>query len=262
MSYPAFIIARKEILDHARDRRSVMSAILYAAMGPLIAFLALAAQDRGARAVSSDLLSMILVFAVVSAFVGGMNVALDAVAGERERRSLVPLLMNPVQSSDIIAGKWLAVSAFGLVGLTTNIAGCAIIFGIVNRPSGISLPWYGVGLSIVSLICLVLLASAIQILVSTVCKSVKEAQPYVSMVLLGAMALAMLVVFRPQGFERSWFLFPIAGQQYLIGLGVRAVPPLASVMILDAVTVVLALAPLFVAAKLLRRDGVLFGNGQ
>lgn len=54
-------------------------------------------------------------FLIVAAFVGGLNVAIDTTAGERERRSLEPLLVNPVSRSALTAGKWLATCVFGLV---------------------------------------------------------------------------------------------------------------------------------------------------
>jgi sodium transport system permease protein len=43
---------------------------------------------------------------------GGMPLALDATAGERERQSLEPLLATPATAGEIVAGKWLAVAAF------------------------------------------------------------------------------------------------------------------------------------------------------
>ncbi len=41
MSATAWIIAHKEIVDHVRDRRALLSAALYAVIGPIIAILIL-----------------------------------------------------------------------------------------------------------------------------------------------------------------------------------------------------------------------------
>ena len=73
-----------------------------------------AAAERGGAGL---LLSMMSVFALVSAFTGGIYIALDSTAGERERGSLVPLLLNPVPRRDVIIGKWIGVSTFTLAGL-------------------------------------------------------------------------------------------------------------------------------------------------
>jgi hypothetical protein len=48
------------------------------------------------------------------AFIGGMQLAIDATAGERERQSLEPLLATPVSRETIISAKILATSAFSL----------------------------------------------------------------------------------------------------------------------------------------------------
>src|ERR1700690_822695 len=126
----ALIVARKEIRDHLRDTRSLVSSAFYALMGPLVVgmvSIAVHGAVRGEKS-SAALLSMMSVFALVATFVGGMNVAMDAIAGERERRSLLPLLMNPVRRREIVLGKWLAVALFSFAGLILNLAGFAIVF--------------------------------------------------------------------------------------------------------------------------------------
>ena len=87
------VVARKELIDHARDVRSVALSALYALMGPAVMLLAFF--QRGPVDASSPLTKvlpmMAAVFALMAAFTGSMAAAMDTVAGERERRSLVPL---------------------------------------------------------------------------------------------------------------------------------------------------------------------------
>jgi sodium transport system permease protein len=66
---------------------------------------------------AANALQMIPLFVVFAAFMGGMNVAIDAMAGERERGSLEPLLINPVHRGAVVVGKW----------LTTVVLACAVI---------------------------------------------------------------------------------------------------------------------------------------
>ena len=125
MSAHALIVARKEIRDHLRDTRSLVSSAFYALMGPLVVgMVSIAVHGEKSSAV---LLSMMSIFALVAVFVGGMNVAIDAIAGERERRSLLPLLMNPLLRRDVVLGKWLAISTFAVAGLVVNLLGFAIV---------------------------------------------------------------------------------------------------------------------------------------
>jgi sodium transport system permease protein len=69
---------------------------MYALMGPAVIFMVSMAV-RMAVGKDAVLIGMMSIFTLVAAFVGGMNVAMDTVAGERERQSLLPLLMNPVR---------------------------------------------------------------------------------------------------------------------------------------------------------------------
>jgi sodium transport system permease protein len=105
-------------------------------MGPgVVGMVSLAVHESFAGHDSQPVLvAMMSVFTLVSAFVGGMNVAMDSIAGERERRSLVPLLMHPITRLDLLLGKWLAVAAFSGAGLALNLAGFALLFHRLPPP--------------------------------------------------------------------------------------------------------------------------------
>lgn len=70
---------------------------------------------------AARLFGMLPLFLIVAAFVGGLNVAIEATAGERERRSLEPLLVNPVSRAAVTVGKWLATCVFGLVAAVLTL---------------------------------------------------------------------------------------------------------------------------------------------
>lgn len=251
------IIARKEILDHARDVRSLVSSGFYALMGPLVVLMVSLATLKSGKAESvAMLLSMMSVFALVATFVGGMNVAMDAIAGERERRSLLPLLMNPIERSDVIIGKWLAISFYGLCGLVMNLLGFSAVLAItrVPRPDLLVAVLYG-------LVPLALLAAALELLISTFCRNVKEAHTYLSLLVFLPMGLGMFLVFFPQMVRAWWFVLPIAGQQSLLELSMRgdAISPVAPI-VLGLITVASAALALTVAARLLQRDEVVYGG--
>ena len=110
-------------------------------------------------------------FALVAAFVGGMNVAIDAIAGERERRSLLPLLMNRLLRRDVIFGKWFAISFFAILGLVLNLVGFAAVTAL--SPARLLL----VALTLAPL---ALFAAALELLISTWCRNIKEAHTYLS----------------------------------------------------------------------------------
>src|SRR5258708_33169832 len=68
------------------------------------------------------LLFLLPMFAILSPLLGGMTVAIDSTAGERERGSLEPLLANPVPVAQLVVGKglaaWTLASGVGRLTLT------------------------------------------------------------------------------------------------------------------------------------------------
>ncbi len=257
----ALVIARKEIVEARRDVRSVIASALYALMGPLVVGLVSLSQRGEAHSASSAavLAGMMSVFALVAAFVGGMNVAMDTVAGERERRSLLPLLLNPLRRFDILLGKWLAVSLFSIAGLLLNLAGFAIVF--VTSRMVLAVTWprllFAVALRVLPL---PLLAASAQLLISTVCRAVKEAQTYLSLIVFLPMGIGLFLVFFPAGGAWCRFL-PLAGQQrelelLMEGKGINLIHP----FVLGCGTVLLALLVLLLAANRLQRDEIVYGD--
>ena len=247
----ALIVARKEVTDNFRDVRSVISSLLYSLMGPGVVLMVSAASR-----VDMVLIGMMSVFTLVAAFVGGMNVAMDTVAGERERQSLLPLLLNPVPRRDLVIGKWLAVSVFSMAGLTINLAGFAFVLGSRAAVHGLHPLLLATGI-----LPLALLAASLQMLLSTVCRAAKEAQTYLSMLVFLPMGLGMFQVFFP-GAARSWYVFvPVVGQQLQLESWMKGgAARLQGAVALGLLTAVAALLVLLAAANRLHRDEIVYGS--
>jgi sodium transport system permease protein len=249
-------VACKEMRDHSRDRRSLASAALYSLMGPIVILL-IAQSPAAAKGGVPLLLSMMSVFALVSAFTGGMFLALDATAGERERGSLVPLLLNPVTPRQLISGKWLAVAAFSLAGLALNLAGFTAVFewSGVNPPGGTAaslLVWIVCGLVPVAL-----LGAALHVLTGTASRTLKDAQARLSIVTLVPMMTGMFLVFFPGTIGRWWFAIPVVGPQALIGETLRGqTVSLLQAGVLAALTLAATAVVLLTAGRVMRRDEI------
>ncbi len=67
------------------------------------------------QARATRITSIIPMFIIMAVLYGALTAALDSTAGERERGSLEPLLMNPVQHLALVLGKWGAVALLGLL---------------------------------------------------------------------------------------------------------------------------------------------------
>ncbi len=253
----ALVVARKELLDGLRDVRALISSFFYCLMGPGVVFMVSFA--TAGKNQSAVLTGMASVFILVSAFVGGMNVAMDVLSGERERRSLLPLLLNGVARRDVIVGKWLATACFSMAGLAVTMAGFALVLDAAHvRPAG------GISDTVLiltaGLIPLALFAAAVELCISTVCRTLKEAHTYLSMLVFAPMAVGMGAVFFPNA-TRGWGrLLPVAGQQWQMDDWVRGGVPLVDSLALAAITVAMTAAVLRVSAKLLERDDVVYGS--
>jgi sodium transport system permease protein len=243
-------VALKELVDALRDTRSLASSVFYCLMGPAVVWMV----SRAVRgdAAAAVLAGMISVFTLVAAFSGGMNLAMDVIAGERERNSLAPLLANPVSRQEIILGKWLAVAIFSTAGLLL----CALAFRFVYTPAGSDLML----VLLTGMLPLACLAAALELGVSTLCRSTKEAHTYLAMLVFVPMAIGMFGVFFPAA-AAGYAELPVAGQQaqlqrWLNGQPVALVPSL----VLGGLTTALAAIILRATAVWLERDDAIYGR--
>jgi sodium transport system permease protein len=257
----ALVIARKELVDHFRDTRSILSAALYSLMGPAVVLLALVARASGTVEPGGQerWSVMAAVFALMAAFTGGMAPSMDMIAGERERRTLLPLIISAPSRRAVVVGKWMAASVLAAGGLVTNLLGFVLVFTIVSRPA--ALPWLAAAPALLSL---VLLVAALETLVSTLCRSAKEANAYLSILMFTTMGFAMWLAFRPND-PYGWLrVTPVAGHQALLAHafngGAPSVVDAALALQLAIVTIASTVVVLSAAATLFEREEIAYGG--
>lgn len=209
------------------------------------------------------LLSMLPYFLILSAFIGGMYLAIDCTAGERERQSLEPLLMTAAPRDQLLWGKWLATASFAGASLLI----CVLAFAVSMR----MVPTAGLGidlrlpLSAVALIALLvlpvaLLASGVQLLVASFAKSFREAQTYLQFLILVPAVPSVIVAINPVKLEAWMAAVPLLSQSLLITAVARGEVPPALTVLLSLFTTGAAGA-LFtaVAVRLFRREAFALG---
>lgn len=220
----------------------------------------LATPERMAAAV----LNMIPIFLVFAVFIGGMNVAIDATAGERERGSLEPLLLNPVERSAVVIGKWLTTALLATGALVV----CLLAFVVVTRrvplqDLGIKARFDGPAVlaTLAAVLPLTLLAASLQMLMATYARSFKEAQTYLQLFQFIPTLPGMVLAFSPVQSKLWMFAVPVMGQQLLVGEVMRG-ETLGPVPYVLAAAVSVALAGVCVAAttRLLGQERIVFGR--
>jgi len=159
-------------------------------------------------------------FMLMAVLYGALHAALDTTAGERERGSLEPLLMNPVSPLALVLGKWAAVTALAM--LIALLSCLSFLPGqwLLRSETLAAMFRFGVGEGAMFLALLAPLAAALSALLMAIairCRSVKEAQASATVLVLLVSLLPLLTLFNQQG-ESVWHLgVPALAQITLMG---------------------------------------------
>jgi sodium transport system permease protein len=168
---------------------------------------------------ATQITGMLPFFVLMAVLTGALNAALDTTAGERERGSLEPLLMNPVERWVLVLGKWCAVASVGM--LVAVLACFSFLPGqwLLRSDTLAAMFQYGVREALLFLVVLLPFAAAASALLMAVairCRTFKEAQASTTVVMLAASLLPLINVFS-LGQESAWYLWvPALAQNVLM----------------------------------------------
>ncbi len=213
---------------------------------------------------AATVFNIIPMFLILAAFTAGMQIATDSTAGERERGSLEPLLLNPVPRWQLVAGKWLAAAGAALLGVTATLVVTAVVL------SKLSLEDLGIRnhlgtpeilLLMAAIAPMALVAPSIQVYLACFAKSFKEAQSYMSFLIFAAIIPGIASIFHPVA-NRTWMQpIPIIGQNAMAMdiLGGKVPSPL---IFIAAALAAVALAGVFLmlATRSFSSEKIIFGR--
>ena len=168
---------------------------------------------------TASVLNFIPIYVLMAAFVAGLGIAIDGTAGERERKSLEPLLINPIRPIDIIFGKWFASGTFALLGMLATLVLCVVaMFALPIEEIGLSFEIstkQALALLMVSL-PVPYTAASLQILLGLFAKSFKDAQSYIGILVILPMVPVIIRQFMPFVTEPWMAGIPIFAQSVLM----------------------------------------------
>ena len=210
---------------------------------------------------SGVLLGMLSYFFIFALLMGGMYLAIDATAGERERGSLEPLLSLPVARDLLIYGKIAATCVFMALSLILSLCSFYVALKFMPLQQLGMTPNFGPDVLLFAFLLLVpfiLLGAAIMTLVASFTKSYKEAQTWLSIVLI-APTLPILIVSILTLRPRLEFMFVPSLSQHLLLVDMIKNEPLNLLHITISVTSTLVFGALltWLCARLYRREGLL-----
>lgn len=210
---------------------------------------------------SGILLGMISYFFLFALLMGGMYLAIDTTAGERERGSLEPLLALPVTRDQLILGKIAATCVFMAMSLLLSLASFFVSVKFMPLEQLGMTPNFGPDVLVWAFLLLapfILIGASVMTLVASFTKSYKEAQTWLSVVLL-LPTLPILVVSILTLRPRVEFMFVPSLSQHLLLMNMIKNESLntAHVAISVVSTLLFGVLLTWLCARLYRREGLL-----
>ena len=209
---------------------------------------------------SLQITGMLPFFILMAVLSGALNAALDTTAGERERGSLEPLVMNPASSLALVVGKWGAVASVGMLVALLNCFSFIPAQWLLRSDTLQALFQFGLREALLFLVVLLPFAAALSAVLMAVairCKSFKEAQASTTFVILGVSLAPLITVFNQNG-EAPWHVWvPALAQNTLMNRVLKGEDfTVLQLVVPLLVCVVLTLAGLAFVAHHLRKAAV------
>jgi sodium transport system permease protein len=213
---------------------------------------------------------MIPYLLIILCFTGAMYPAIDLTAGEKERGTMETILCSPAARGELVMGKFLVVltaslatvaCSIGSMGLTALIGGTGWLRGAMGAGAGVALPTVSVP-GVLSVLVLVLplavLFAAVLMTVALFAKSHKEAQTYVSPLLIVVIMPAVAAVLPGIELTTTLSLIPILNIALVSKELVAGTFPMLPLTLIFLSTSVYAALALALAVRMFNREDVIF----
>jgi len=210
-----------------------------------------------------QILPLILVLMTIT---GAIYPAIDLTAGERERGTLESLMASPVPVIDLIVGKFLVVTTVAIMGATLNLASVSatVYFGGFDQviaSTGGRMPLATMAFILLCLIPFAILMSAIMIAVCSYARSFKEAQNYVTPVILAVLIPGGIAALPTTRLEGIMLVMPVGNMVLLArDLLLGGTVPMWHVLMVVLSTTLYAGAAVAVAANVFGKESVVFAD--
>lgn len=205
-------------------------------------------------------------FIVLFTFIGGMYIAIDISAGEKERKTLEALLLTPLSRMKIVSGKFLAVATTSITSVVLSIGSMYAAFKIWPPDFGSSVGAFefSISLSTVFLmlgigIILSIMFAGLLLAVAIFAKSYKEAQNYV-MPFYIATVLPVAILGSFPGYKPSApiFFIPVVNAVLLFKENLMGVYDSWHIIVTLGSLLIFAALSVIIAAKIYSKESILF----
>lgn len=211
---------------------------------------------------------MLPYFIIILCLTGAMYPAMDLTAGEKERGTIETILTSPVSRVHLVLGKFLTVLTASLCSGLLSLTSMGVSFQVAKRlipPNvGSDSPFnFSIGLPTIAIIFLMVVPLAVLfaaglLAISLFAKSYKEAQSYISPLMIVVIMPAIIGMLPGVEMNPRMSIIPVLNTSLIckeIATGTYHWNNIATILIS---TSVYAAAALFFAVKLFQREDVLF----
>ena len=250
-----------QLLNGFNRERAGLTLATRGVSGAVLESIQLQERDLASSQTRAAQLTAMLPFLVMMAVLyGALNAAMDTTAGERERGSLEPLVMNPAHALALVLGKWGAVASVGMLVALLNCLSFLPAQWLLRSDTLQAMFQFGAREVLLFLLLLLPFAAALSALlmaISIACKSVKEAQASATVLVLGISLLPLMTMLNQSG-EAPWHLWvPALAQSSLMTRVLKGEDlTLLQFAVPFLVCVVLTVAGLWFVSHHLRRTAV------
>jgi len=160
---------------------------------------------------------MLPVLLIITSFLGGAYLILDATAGERERQSLEPLLATPAPRSAVVSGKIAAACVIGMVSLLLTLLAfklSATFATGVGRQLNVS--FVAMVQMLFVLLPMVFIGTSLLTYLAAAAKSMKEAQSHMTWLMLLPMLPGYALLVYPLKTQLWHFAVPFLAQNQML----------------------------------------------
>ncbi|MGY4514596.1 ABC transporter permease [Lysobacter sp. HA18] len=189
------------------------------------------AVNVGSRDVASEqakkgqVLSILLPYLLIlSSFLGGAYLILDATAGERERQSLEPLLATPARRGAIVTGKIAAACALGLLSMLLTLLSFKASAQMATTARMLDVSFPAIAKMLFTLLPMLLIGTSLLTFLAAAAKSMKEAQSHMTWLMLMPMLPSIVLMANPIKTQLWQFAVPFLAQNQLLLKIVRGEP--------------------------------------
>jgi sodium transport system permease protein len=222
-------ISRVRSLLASYDRQVGMLRLIARGIHPAVSSpLRIADRDVATPESRFDLAQQLLPYLLLLlAFVGGMQLAIDSTAGERERQSLEPLLTTPASRESIISGKILATAAFTLLSIVVTLLAYRLAFALIPADRvelSLTVPFGALVRVFIVILPIVLLGATLLTALAAFARSYREAQGYLPVLIFLPMIPTLFLMVAPVRTQLWMLAVPFLSQNQLILRVLRSEP--------------------------------------